>query len=168
MKLNFIWIKILFELPPLTYKFCLFCRLIKDETGLVVLQYKKWPMDLEWHPQHEKIHLFKTCNGKQLVPSGVPPPVQPSWENTQLEKLKETIKKVDGFFNNTQREWWQKMLESPPVRDEADWCWPLENWVDLQDKNYLLNQPLINPVLNGVTPLTHAMRKERELRQVCN
>lgn len=122
-------------------------------------------MDLEWYPQHDKIHLFKTCNGKQLTPSGVPPSVQPNWDNTNLDKVKETVKKVECFLNTTHREWWKNMLENPPVRNEADCGWPLENWEDLDDSNY---QPRNDPSLKGVTPLTHAMRKERELRQVCN
>jgi len=37
------------------------------------------------------------------------------------------------------------MLENPPVRDQADWGCPLENWVDLENNNFLLNQPRNNP-----------------------
>lgn len=146
--------------------FYAFYRLLEDNSGNVVLNYKKWPTEGVWKPlpHEDKIELFKKEKHAQVFPIGHPLGVTPSWIKPPLSSVEETIQKIDCFFNDEQKEWWRVFFENPPQLTEPDWRWPLLLWEDVNSEEAID----INTEPQNVTLLSHAMQKERRLKKVYN
>ncbi|CAH1252417.1 Hypp9281 [Branchiostoma lanceolatum] len=90
-------------------------RFTKDSRGHVTMQYKMWSTDTVWRPTttDPDVLIFKEEEGRQMIPTGQPPLVEPHFEEEDLRKLKSSIEKMKDHLNYDQMQWWQTFLQNP-------------------------------------------------------
>jgi len=122
-----------------------------------------WSTDKSWSPAaaEEQLEIFKISNQQQQTPSGIPPVIEPVWDD--FKRIQRTIDNNNHMFTAEHMSWWGKFFEDPNkvLRDLSFHNPWIFSYLDRYEEPQL---PQIATASSSL--LGEAMKKERSMPHV--